>query len=132
MAKNKGGRPTVVTEDVLLKLEEAFILGCTDLEACFYANISSSTLYKYQDEHPEFSERKAQLKESPVLQARQSVIKHMKEDGNLAMKYLERKKKDEFSTKSEVGMNATHTVNDMTDEELKNYIVGLANKAGNE
>ena len=120
-----GGRPTVVNDEVLLKLEEAFALGCTDLEACFYADIGTSTLYKYQEKNPEFAERKAALKEKPVLQARQSVISNMKEDGNLALKYLERKKKDEFSLKSEVDLNANHTVTDISEEELDKKLIEM-------
>lgn len=87
----KEGRPTVVTEYVLLKLEEAFAMGCTDLEACVYADISKSTLYKYQENHPEFAERKEELKENPILLARQTVLKSLSEDVNSAWKYLERK-----------------------------------------
>lgn len=102
MAKNKGGRPSVMTEVVIQKLEQAFAMGCTDLEACLYAEISKSTFYDYIKENPEFSDRKDILKEMPVLKARESVIRHMEQDGNLAMKYLERKKKDEFASRSEL------------------------------
>lgn len=96
------GRPTVMTPEILSKLEYAFSLGCSDLEACFYANIGKTTLYEYQKENPDFTDRKAELKENPVLLARQSVIKHMADDGDLAIKYLERKKKDEFSLRQEL------------------------------
>jgi len=83
------------------KLEEAFAMGCTDLEACLFAEITKKTLYNYQDKNPEFIHRKEALKETPVLKARQSVIKGFAEDSNLALKYLERKKRDEFSLKTE-------------------------------
>ena len=95
------GRPTIVDEAVLHKLEEAFSLGCTDLEACFYANISKSTLYNYQNANPEFVERKEELKENPILLARTSVVKGLQDNPELALKFLERKKKDEFSTRTE-------------------------------
>jgi len=71
------GRPTVMTEDVIRKLEHAFSLGCTDLEACFFANIGKTSLYKYQDENPEFTERKELLKQSPIFKARQKIYDHM-------------------------------------------------------
>ncbi len=61
MAKDKGGRPTVVTKHVLRKLEEAFSWGCTDREAFFHANIASATFYAYQKDNPEFKERKEEL-----------------------------------------------------------------------
>ena len=59
--KSNAGRKTVVTQEVLRKLEEAFAMDCTDLEACLFADISKTTLYKYQVEHPLFAERKAVL-----------------------------------------------------------------------
>lgn len=95
-------RPTVMTPEVIAKLEEAFAWGCSDKEACLWAEIAPATLYKYQEEHPEFSERKDALKESPILLARQSVLKGVKASPELALKYLERKKKDEFSLRSEL------------------------------
>lgn len=32
-------RPTVINDAVVQKLEEAFALGCSDEEACIYADI---------------------------------------------------------------------------------------------
>jgi hypothetical protein len=99
--KDKGGRPTKMTPETVKKLEEAFLMGCSDLEACLFADISKQTLYTYQEKHPEFSDRKKILKENPVMEARKSVLRDMKKDGNLALKYLERKRKAEFSVKQE-------------------------------
>lgn len=94
-------RPTVMTQEVIAKLEEAFAWGCTDREACLWAEIAEPTLYLYQEKHPEFIERKVALKETPVLLARKSVVSKLKNDSRLSMDYLSRKKKDEFSTKTE-------------------------------
>lgn len=94
-------RPTVKTLEVLSKLEEAFALGCTDLEASLYANIAPATLYNHQDKNPGFLERKEQLKMRPVLQARTTLVKSLEKDPVLALKYLERRKKDEFSPRHE-------------------------------
>ncbi|WP_230334267.1 hypothetical protein [Streptococcus suis] len=38
MMKNKGGRPTKMTQGTVKKLEEAFLRGLSDEEACLYAN----------------------------------------------------------------------------------------------
>jgi len=70
MAKHAGGRPTKMTPETIQKLETAFIAGCTDLEACCYADVSKSTLYDYCQDNPQFSERKETLKNQPVMQAR--------------------------------------------------------------
>lgn len=99
--KNKGGRPPIMTDDTIKKLEEVFALGGSDSEACFYANISKQTLYNYQKEHPEFVDRKEALKEKPILKARQTVVKAL-DDPKDAQWFLERKRKEEFSFRQEV------------------------------
>jgi len=93
--KRKVGRPTVMSKDTLRKLEEIFAIGGSDEEACFYANISHQSLYDYQKKYPEFIERKNSLKQRPILKARQAVVSSLN-DPVIAMKYLEKKKKDEF------------------------------------
>lgn len=91
-----------MTKEVLAKLEEAFAWGCTDREACLWADIADKTLYLYQEKHPEFIQRKEALKETPVLLARKTVVNGIKKgDRTLSLAYLDRKKKDEFSTKVE-------------------------------
>lgn len=95
------GRPTKMTPDTVKKLEEAFALGCSDLEACLMANITKQTLYNYQERNPDFLDRKELLKENPVLIARRTVVNDIAHNSDLAMKYLERKCKKEFSTKVE-------------------------------
>lgn len=102
MAKNKGGRPTIFTPQVIEKLERAYAMDCTDAEACLYADIAPSALYKYQERNPSFVERKQSLKQSPFLIARNTLVNGIKSDPELALKYLERKKKDEFSLRSEI------------------------------
>ena len=92
------GRPPSINSVVLAKLEQAYSLGCSDGEACLYAGINPATLYKYQQKHPDFIERKNLLKKKPVLLARKTVIKGMQKDPNLAMKFLEKRKRDEFGS----------------------------------
>ena len=99
--KNKVGRPTVMTPDTINKLEEIFAIGGTDKEACFYADISHQTLYDYQEEHPEFIERKESLKDLPILKARRTIVESL-EKPDEAKWYLERKKKVEFSPRQEM------------------------------
>lgn len=97
---NDVGRPAVVTPEVLQKLEEVFALGGSDKEASFYAGISPATLYNYQNEHPEFVERKEALKEKPILKARQALVKGL-DDPDRALRFLERRKRDEFAVRTE-------------------------------
>ena len=99
MFNNSMARPTKITNQTLGKLREAFLMGCSDQEACLNADINPDTLYEYQKKTPGFTEEKEYLKNNPVLIARKTVVDHLKDDPGLALKYLERKKKDEFSTK---------------------------------
>lgn len=101
MAKNKGGRPTIMTKETVNKLEEVFAIGGTDEEACFYANISKQTLYDYQAKYPEFVDRKESLKNKPVLKARQTVVKAL-DNPHDAQWYLTKKRKIEFGDNIDV------------------------------
>lgn len=95
------GRPTIMTPETISKLEEVFSLGGTDEEACFYAGIGKTTLYNYQEEHPEFVERKEALKETPVLKARKTIVDSLA-NPLTAQWFLERKRKKEFSARTEI------------------------------
>jgi hypothetical protein len=98
----KVGRPTVMTDEVVRKLEWAFSIGCSDAEACFFAGISKQTLYDYQERNPEYVDRKALLKEKMVLKARTVIANALNnEDKDMARWFLERKRKQEFSTRVE-------------------------------
>ena len=97
----KVGRPNIITQEIIHKLEEVFAIDGTDEEACFYANIAEATLYNYQNEHPEFLERKKHLKQRPILKARQTITKSLDDPLN-AKWYLERKRKKEFAERSEL------------------------------
>jgi hypothetical protein len=68
------------------------------------ADISPETLYAYQRLHPEYTERKEQLKSMIKLQAKRVIKKAINEgDKQQANWYLERKGKDEgFSPRTEV------------------------------
>lgn len=99
--KTKRGRPTIMTEQVIGKLEQAFAYDCTIGEACFYAGINPDTYHEYVKRTPEFAERVKALRNTPVMAARQKVIDDIKTDTDTAKWYLERKFKNEFSTKVE-------------------------------
>jgi len=96
-----------ITDEILGKLEQAFAIGASDKEACFYADVNPDTLYQYQKRFPAFTERKEALKQRPILAARQKVIDDISKDVNTAKWYLERKMKNEFSTKVEQDTNIT-------------------------
>lgn len=96
-------RPTKFDDITVKKLEEAFALGCTVEEACFNADISKQTYYNWTEENPELLDRFEQLKQSPILKARKTIVKAIEKDPKLAMKFLEKKLKYEFGNKEVSG-----------------------------
>lgn len=87
------GRPTVMTEKVLGKLEEAFSMAFPDDEACLYAGINPTSLYEYQKKNPKYAQRKEALKKTPNMTARKTVVKALSAAGD-AWKWLEKKDAD--------------------------------------
>lgn len=90
-----------LTEDTIRKLEEAFSIDASVKEACYYADISTDTFYRWIKKYPKLSYKLERLREKPVLKARQTVVKSL-DNPDYAFKYLERKKKDEFSPRQEL------------------------------
>jgi len=88
--------------DVIRKLELAWACRATDAEAAFFADISPSSLSEFLSRNPKISERKEALKNKPILEARMCLVKAVTTDPELALKFLERVKRDEFSLKYEV------------------------------
>ena len=103
MAENKGGRPTVMTDEIVGKLEYGFMKGLNVTECCHYADISRTAFYDYLEKNPEFTDRIEELKSSPSTKAKLNVVEAIENgDTDLSKWWLERKNKDEFSTKQEV------------------------------
>ena len=94
-------RPTVMTEDVIAALRQAYLVGATNEEAAHYAGIAPSTIYLHMEKHPEFSEQIEAWKSEPILKAKQTVVKALASDTKNAQWYLEKKAKD-FKTKIEM------------------------------
>ena len=101
MAVNKNGSYTKLTEETVKALEQAFSIDATVEEACFFADISKQTYYNWIKDNEKMKERFDALRQKPILKARQELVKGLTNFDN-AMKYLERKKKAEFSTRTEL------------------------------
>lgn len=105
------GRPSAVTPEIIEKLENAFMQGMTDEEACLLVGIGTSSLYRYCESHDDFRERKEALKKRPKMTSRNIIARVLngetvkKEQLETAKWYLERKARDEFSTKTEGTVN---------------------------
>ena len=104
MSKHPGGRPLFDGKDVdvvISKLEQGFAKGFTDVEACLYAGISTSALFRYIDKHPSFGKRKEELKDQPKMMAKDVIVSAIADgDKQQANWYLERKD-PEFTRKND-------------------------------
>ena len=88
-------------KETVRKLEEGFLMGLSDREACKYANCSHDWLYSYCKKHKGYSDRKELLKSQPTIKAKMVINEHLDlGDKQTAQWYLERKAKEEFGTKS--------------------------------
>lgn len=96
------GRPTHMTPEALVKLEQAFAIDATMAEACSYAEIGIDVYTYYREQHPEFAQRVKELRMRPVLKARQTVVNALN-DPDYAFKYLERKRRKEFGNTLALG-----------------------------
>ena len=114
----KIGRPTKLTPEIVRKLEEAFAMDCTVVEACLNADISRQTYYQFLKANQEYRDRFEVLRNKPFLKARRTIIDSLDEP-DYAFKYMEKKKKDEFSSRVETVNENTNLNIDLSDEERK-------------
>lgn len=94
------GRPTKRTPEVIQKIEEVAALDGSIEEMAYYAGIHRETLYAWMRDDKDLSDRITELRERPVLKARQSVVKNL-DDPDRAFRYLQHKRRAEFSTRVE-------------------------------
>jgi hypothetical protein len=116
----KIGRREKITKEFREALLEAFLMDATDAEAISYANrklelkkgkaISERTFYHYQARHPDFLQEKNACKNVPILKARASLVRNL-DKPKVAQWFLERKRKEEFSPRSELtGPNGSQLI----------------------
>lgn len=107
------GRPTVMTPDVLLKLEDAFMNAFTDEMACLYAGIGKTALYEYCIENPTFKERKEELKLKPNLKAQKTLVEDL--NTTSGARWWAEKKMPEFMPKSKIELDTQTSAVEITD-----------------
>jgi len=121
MKKSKAGRPTVLTEEVVRKFEEAFKNDFTDTEACLYAQISRETYYFHKSKNKIFSDKMDTAKQFPFFLAKKNIMqaiqKGMVED---SWKFLSKRQKELYSDRLEqTGANGTPLIpaNELPDDD---------------
>jgi len=88
-------------EEYLTNIQPYLEVGCSLYEACLHALVPYTTVVDYQNNDEEIRKKIERMGNVPILKARQSVVGDMETNSELALKYLERKKKDEFSPRNE-------------------------------
>ena len=101
----RAGAPSKMTPEVIGSLKEAFAMDCSIREACLYAGINTDTYYEWMKQYPKLSDQFNILRESPVLMARNEVIKGLKGDKRFSFDYLKSKRSEEFSTGGGIKVN---------------------------
>lgn len=96
------------TPEVLQLLRQAFGIGCTVKEACIYAGIGETTYYEWREADQKLAAELDKIRQYPVLKAKKVIIDAIElGDVNTVKWYLERKKKDEFSVRTEQDISLT-------------------------
>ncbi|HET9173777.1 MAG TPA: hypothetical protein VFN56_00680 [Candidatus Saccharimonadales bacterium] len=92
------GRPTVITQATVQKLEHAFHEGFTVERACQLSGVGRSTFYAHLQSDPDFVDKITLAQSWATERAKQVVIQAI-DQGNLkiAVWWLERKLRQEFS-----------------------------------
>jgi len=101
--KNPVGRPKAPIAEYYEKIKPYLRNWCSVNEACWEAKVPVSTITDYIRANTDFSAKIKNDQNVPIVMARKVWIKEIK-DGNYtaAKDYLERKRKKEFSLRTEV------------------------------
>ena len=100
-----------MTEAVVAKLEYGFMKGLNVTECCHYADISRNCFYEYCEKNPGFKDRIEELRSYTSAKAKLNITEAIEEgDRDLSKWWLERKNRDEFSTKQEVSADVKSDV----------------------
>lgn len=95
------GRPTKLDDEVRRKIEEVAALDGSVEEMAYYAGVHRATLHRWLQDDESFRDRIAELRERPILKARQTITKAL-DDPQHAKWYLERKKRKEWGANIDV------------------------------
>ena len=83
-------------KDPLSLLKEAFSFWCTPKEACLHAQITEQKYKQIIEENNGIEEQLNQLKLTPILEARKSLLEWIKSTPKIAFDYIKAVLPDEF------------------------------------
>lgn len=101
--EKKEGRPTIITDEVVAKLELAFKEGANISEACLVSGISRNAYYDRINVDQKFSNKMSIAQDYVTVVAQKNISSRIvRGDPEASKWWLERKKKQEFSTRNEL------------------------------
>jgi len=99
----KGGRPKATTDKVVSLLVTCFHNGLSVRQACWQSGISHEAYYQRLRNDVEFADTMNKAQELPSITARTNIMKAIRKgDVSTSRWWLERKEKDEFSSKADL------------------------------
>jgi len=74
MSEVSTGRPTVINEATVRKLEQAFKDGLSVSEACFVSDIGRTTYYEHKASNKDFANKMELAKAYVTIRAKKTVV----------------------------------------------------------
>jgi len=124
--KSKAGRPRVITDEVIAKLEESFKYDFTVDEACRYAGIDPATYYRKRQDDEIFCEKMDRAKDYVLTKAKKNIQIAVDEgDTELSVKILKMRQNKIYNERTvneiegEVGVKKADQLADALDDILE-------------
>lgn len=115
-----------ITVETLMDIKTALSFGSSQNEACEYAGITPQGYCRWKREMPkellaEWDFLVAKWQNQMVLKARKTISDNL-EDPSTSKWYLERKRRDEFATRTEQELKRVEKFSDISDDDLRDMI----------
>lgn len=120
---------TKLTPEVVAKLKQAFAIGASPEQACYYAEIHVVTYYRWIKKYPELRKEFALMKQRLPLAAKTNIasaIETLKDIG-LSKWLLERKEPDEFGETLNINTTGEVNIGSHTPPEDQEAIIAMRN-----
>lgn len=90
-----------LTAEIVTKLKEAFAIGATIEQACYYAEISPRTYYRWVEKNPKLSHEFDLMRQKLPLAAKTNLAKAIQEDKDIGLSrwLVERRESDSYGEK---------------------------------
>lgn len=120
--KKKNGRPTLFTEELLKKIEDAFSQGLSVSDVCILADVSLTSFYNYCEKVEGFLEKCKKLQQKPAIKSIININKSLNSGDISTSKWYLEKKRPEFSNKPENQQSFTNNIINISQDDYKNIL----------